>query len=151
MTDLEMTRRSTYAERRRDLSQQIAFALQNHYKQSDGCWIWMGPRYRGQYGTFMAKKQHFLAHRASYEHSIGTIPDGLVLDHLCRNPLCINPSHLEPVSNRTNILRGRSPFALNAAKTHCKRGHPLINAWLHRGRRVCRECSRQRLQEWRSR
>jgi hypothetical protein len=65
------------------------------------------------------------AHRAAYETWVGPIPEGLTLDHLCRNTLCINPAHLEPVSIRTNILRGTSPLAKAYASDVCKQGHPL--------------------------
>lgn len=88
------------------------------------------------------------AHRWFYERQFGPIPEGAHLDHLCRNTLCVNPAHLEPVSQRTNVLRGISPCAENAAKTSCKRGHKLAGTNLYvnpnSGYRQCRECSRER-------
>jgi hypothetical protein len=88
------------------------------------------------------------AHRWSYEHHIGPIPDGLHLDHLCRNTVCVNPSHLEAVEPRVNLLRGVSSPAQNAAKSHCQNGHPLAGANLYvtptTGYRHCRECDRTR-------
>ena len=152
MTDLEMTKRSTYAERRRTLVEQKGFALRNYHINEKDCWIWLGPKYRSTYGIFMAKKQHFLAHRASYELANGQIPDGLVIDHLCRTPLCINPAHLEAVSNRENLLRGLGFGGNNARKTNCVRGHPLAgnNLYSYKGKRICRECQRDRLREWRA-
>ncbi len=77
---------------------------------------------------------------------VGPIPDGLYVDHLCRTPACINPAHMELVTNGENVLRGVCPAALNARKTHCKRGHPLDGANLRilvSGGRNCRECNRE--------
>lgn len=151
MTDLEITKRSTYAERRRGLHEQIVFALRNHRVNEDGCWIWLGPKYRGTYGKFMAKRRHILAHRASYEVSVGPIPQGFVIDHLCRIPLCINPAHLEAVSNKENLLRGIGCAAINSRKTHCVRGHELIgdNLYIYYGKRICKQCRRETLKAWR--
>jgi hypothetical protein len=64
------------------------------------------------------------AHRYAYEQALGAVPDGLVLDHLCRNRWCCNPHHLEPVTDEENKMRGVSPPAVNARKPHCPKGHP---------------------------
>lgn len=87
-------------------------------------------------------------HRAMYEYFIGPIPDGLVVDHLCRTPACINPDHLEPVTQKENLDRGYGISAINGRKTHCIKGHEFtpetttINK--NRGDRVCRLCVRER-------
>lgn len=86
------------------------------------CWLWTAFRRRG-YGRFTVNGRMVNAHRYSFELAGGTVPDGLVLDHLCRNRSCVNPAHLEPVTSRVNTLRGLTPAAENANKTHCKRGH----------------------------
>lgn len=111
----------------------------------DGCWEWMAAKTRG-YGRFYMRGQMPGAHRVSYQMFVGPIPDGLTLDHLCRNPGCVRFDHLEPVSNRENVLRGEGTSARHARQTHCKRGHKFdaANTYVHRGKRYCRTCQRIR-------
>jgi hypothetical protein len=113
-----------------------------------GCWIWAGSSWRG-YGRI----DRVPAHRAMYELCIGPIPDGLQLDHLCREPGCVNPLHLEPVTSGENTLRGVGACAMNARKTHCPRGHPYIPENLRDrgdGSRECLVCHRDLERErWR--
>lgn len=94
------------------------------------CWLWTGTidkRPRKNYGKFSPGRRLTIgAHRFSFLISGQEIPKGKQLDHLCRNPSCVRPSHLEPVTRRENILRGTSPAAINARKTHCENGHPLV-------------------------
>jgi hypothetical protein len=88
------------------------------------CWNWSGaPNCNGYGRRGISKKKELLAHRLMYELLVGPIPPGLTLDHICRNRMCVNPAHLEPVTNKVNILRGESPAAKNARKTHCPKGH----------------------------
>jgi len=97
----------------------------------------------GGYGQFSVNGKNRLAHRASYEMFCGEIPKNLTIDHKCRNPLCVNPKHLEAVSMRENTLRGTSLIAENSKKTHCKRGHELSGRNLiikKDGNRRCRTC-----------
>lgn len=115
-----------------------------------GCWNWTAGRDRGGYGRITVDATTKLAHRVSYEEFRGPIPDGMFLDHLCRNPACCNPAHLEPVTNAENILRG----IRKQRQTHCKNGHPLSGDNLlvvypkmrkngtPSPRRVCLTCSR---------
>lgn len=113
------------------------------------CWNWQGSNVRG-YGTIAEGtkskgtwKQYY-AHRVSYTIFRGDIPDGLQIDHLCRNPACINPSHLEVVSCKENIQRGEAGIA-NKSKTHCKHGHEFTekNTYItKKNQRFCRECGR---------
>lgn len=115
-----------------------------------GCWLWTRPMPDG-YGRlrYAGKGSRFgVAHRFAYQHLIGVIPQGLQLDHLCRVRNCVNPTHLEPVTSRENTLRGNTPAARNAAKTHCPRGHEYtpINTYVcKRGLRMCRLCCRDRM------
>ncbi len=118
-----------------------------------GCWVWQRCLTFG-YGRKRVKGVDWRAHRWYYEQAHGPIPAGLVIDHLCRNRACVNPAHMEPVTNRENILRGVSPHALNARKTHCKRDHEYTpeNTYLTpAGLRQCRECDRQKNREWKAR
>lgn len=111
------------------------------------CWEWTAClASKSRYGLFFTPGRTGVAHRFAYEWLVGPIPDGLTLDHLCRNRACVNPAHLEPVLPRTNVLRGVGVTAHNAAKTHCKRGHPLTpeNVYYRKGGRQCRLCNRER-------
>lgn len=116
-----------------------------------GCWEWIGQINAYGYGKISIGSKtdgtafKAMAHRVAYELLVGPIPDGLDLDHLCRNRRCINPAHLEPVTRQVNLLRGETLPARNAAKTHCVRGHELAgDNVIHQktGKRWCRECRR---------
>jgi len=115
-----------------------------HPEPMGGCWLWTGAVAKGygiiNVGNKMARK----AHRVSYELHVGSIPHGLHLDHKCRVRCCVNPDHLEPVTQQENIRRGeagKKTGAINRAKTHCPRGHTYSDAYIVEGRRVCRTCS----------
>lgn len=119
------------------------------------CWEWQAYRMALGYGSLTIRQQVTLAHRFSYEVINGSIPEHLTLDHLCRNPPCVNPDHLEPVSHRTNVLRGTSPSAINARKTHCVHGHEFTseNTYTSEGKsgqleRACRICRRIKRKEY---
>ena len=118
-----------------------------------GCWEWQGTQTFG-YGQFYNGKKMALAHRWAYESLTGnSIPKGLQIDHLCRNRKCVNPAHLEVVTNRENVLRGIGVTAIHAKATHCPKGHPYneentyhirAKAWLPNGGRGCKICMKQR-------
>ena len=99
-------------------------------KDENGCWLFTATRRKG-YGQFQYDGRLQGAHRAAYQLLVGPIPDGLVLDHLCRNPSCVNPAHLEPVTQRENSLRGQQPNVLIRHRGVCSKGHEMTeaNSW----------------------
>jgi len=114
--------------------------------QWSACWLWRGGTDRLGYGSVYADGRTRSAHRVAYELAFGSIPAGLVLDHLCRVPRCVNPLHLEPVTVRENLLRGVSPTILAHVTKRCiKEGHDLrLTAERGASRNGCAECRRQR-------
>lgn len=114
--------------------------------ESCGCWVWTANIAGKGYGRMALNGKDYYAHRFSYETYVGEIPDGLVIDHLCRNRLCVNPDHLEPVTNKENLLRGDTIIARCAKATHCPRGHEYSSRNTRvdkRGKRACRACDRE--------
>ena len=118
------------------------------FDTTSGCWQWLGAVDSVGYSSFRLTKTPPVtkrAHRWLYELIVGPIPAGLVLDHLCRNKLCVNPDHLEPVTNAEN-LRRYPGYPHNRRRTHCPQGHPysgwnLIIEQRPQGfGRHCREC-----------
>jgi hypothetical protein len=110
-------------------------------KNEGGCWEWTSFRNKAGYGRIGGR---VLAHRLAYESLVGPIPSGLVIDHLCRNPACVNPAHLEPVTLQENCRRGLINDKVH--RPHCANGHHYTpdNMRLDsRGHRVCRDCQRQ--------
>lgn len=111
------------------------------------CWIWQG-KLKDGYGRIRVHGVIMRAHRYAFELYRGAIPkDRPDLDHLCRQRDCVNPDHLEPVTNEINTMRGESFAAVNARKKACPAGHPysLLNTYVDgRGKRYCKTCARER-------
>lgn len=116
--------------------------------RGDGCWAWKGAHDRRGYGVaWVSPGQRRMAHRVAYELTSGPVPAGLELDHLCRNPGCVRPDHLEPVTHWENLMR--SPITLaakHAAVTHCPQGHSYDEHGVREsdGKRRCKVCRRER-------
>ena len=117
--------------------------------KSESCWIWNGWKDSKGYGRLLISGKRIPAHRLAYEYVKGNIPDNFQIDHLCRNPSCVNPDHLEAVTQKVNILRGISPSAIKARMTKCKRGH-LFDRKAPNGQRVCSICKRDNYQIFRA-
>lgn len=113
----------------------------------NGCWEWtdrIGSRGAGGLRVGGKKGKWVDAYLIAYRTFVGPVPEGLELDHLCRNRKCINFDHLEPVTRRENVRRGVSCIAVHMHKTHCKNGHEFTpeNTYPKRGiHRACRKCT----------
>lgn len=116
------------------------------------CWLWTAYKLKAGYGTITINGKSVLAHRWAFEALIGPIPEGLTIDHLCKNTSCVNPYHMETVTLRENVLRA-APWKkacvasgkVQSAKTRCPEGHEYDaeNTYVTpKGRRDCKECRR---------
>lgn len=131
----------------------------------DACWPWPGSDDGQGYGQLKSNNKNYRAHKYFYEHLVGPVPDGMVLDHTCHDPSvcglgntcphrkCCNPKHLNPTTNKRNILRGGGEAARNAAKTHCTKGHEFTpeNTYSQRNGKGCRTCRNASAREARAR
>lgn len=131
------------------LAPSLAFGVPSAHRPDLGpCWLSTMSQ-SGGYAKIRVAGSSQGVHRAVYEKLIGPVPPGLDLDHLCRVRNCVCPFHLEPVLPRTNKLRGVGIAAINAAKTHCLRGHAYAEdstsgrkAGAQRRCRACRQVLR---------
>lgn len=118
---------------------------------SETCWTFEGPKVNG-YGVAWVDGVKARVHRAAYEVLVGPIPDGLVLDHICRNRACYNPAHLEPVTTSENLRRSPLMGRAKLSKTHCPAGHPYSGENLYtnpKGARICRACAAESTRKYR--
>lgn len=124
---------------------------QTHFLKNDPCWDWTGAPEVGGYAQFSVRQRKYKGHRVSFTWFRGEIPEGLVLDHLCRNRLCVNPAHLEIVTIGVNVLRGETIPVQLAARSTCGNGHEFTpeNTSMKLDKsgkryRTCKECHRAR-------
>lgn len=120
-------------------------------RKSDSCWIWLGVKSNSGYGILKGEG----AHRAVFREYKGPIPEGMHIDHLCHVRPCVNPDHLRMVTPAEKCLRNNTnPYAVNAAKTHCKYGHEFTSentyvSWQRKAyRRTCRTCFNKLANNW---
>ncbi|WP_329308324.1 HNH endonuclease signature motif containing protein [Streptomyces microflavus] len=150
-----MTSRIVGDDRRRLLSKL------NIPAEPNACWLFRGAKTGGGYGNIYIDGKYRPAHRVAYELFVGPVPEDLELDHMCHNEsdcpggkdcphrACCNWGHLQPSTHRENDVRGKSLFAVNAAKTHCDQGHEFTpeNTYARKDRKpgnTARECRRCR-------
>lgn len=120
------------------------------------CWLWNGAREHHGHGMFNLGadqgRRPVRSHRFAYEALVGPIPDGLELDHLCRNPPCVNPDHLEPVTHAENMRRGYAPQYVTRRRGTCASGHDIdddTKVFISKtGRRTCKVCAARRQREY---
>lgn len=117
-----------------------------------GCWLFQGNLEHGYGRSSIGSKskgtfKKVYVHKITYEYFVGPVPEGYEIDHLCRTRKCCNPDHLEAVTPYENKMRGESPPAINAKKTHCPRGHEYSDSntiVTNTGFRQCKACKRLR-------
>lgn len=116
-------------------------------QKTDECWLWVAGLNADGYGMFesVAEFGTNRAHRVAWIMANGPIPQGMQLDHLCRVRSCVNPAHLEVVTNKENILRSNGWGGVSSRRAHCPKGHPYSgdNLRVGGGRRHCVACVRE--------
>jgi len=133
------------------MNQPLALRFWAKVEKGANCWRWTGFIDKGGYGRIREAGRDtpiLYAHRVAYEFLIGSIPEGLQLDHLCRNKWCCNPQHLEPVTMTENLRRGDVPVRTRLVSLVCPKGHPRSEnayVWPKTGQlKMCRACRNQR-------
>lgn len=119
--------------------------MRRYIRKTDTCWIWIGVLDTKGYGLASIANKRYRAHRIVYEALVGPIPEGLELDHLCKNTYCVNPTHLEPVTHAENMRRAFEGI------THCRKGHEkATNTYIGLdGKKRCRACNTEAARRYR--
>ena len=137
--------------------QRMLGIFQERYRvdHETGCWIWIGAKRECGGGIWYGVYNHIYAHRIAYELFKGSIPEGFVVDHRCSFGLCVNPDHLDAVSQTENVRRTveRGRNSARTRPTHCPRGHPYAgdNLYLRHGKHAsCRTCQRDAMRRLRA-
>ncbi|HYT43449.1 MAG TPA: HNH endonuclease signature motif containing protein, partial [Methylomirabilota bacterium] len=134
-----------------DLEKLLGLLYNNTAETDMGCRIWLGSTNSYGYGTVFAFDNNRMVHRIIWELEVGDIPEGWHIHHICKNKLCVNIEHLQPLSPRDHMLIENTPPAVNSRKEYCKYGHKLdeeITA-IYGGARQCRVCHIRRAREFR--
>lgn len=132
----------------------LPLRFESKVERTDTCWLWLGATNSRGYGCWGVEGVSQLAHRVAYELLVGPIPEGLTIDHLCFNKVCVNPAHMEPVTREENSRRKERVIR----PTHCPQGHELTDDNLyvknrsdgHGINRYCKTCKRASLNRWRA-
>ena len=118
--------------------------LTRYTENEQGCWIWTGTVLNNGYGQVKLRTRKHLTHRFFYEHIVGPIPDGMYLDHLCREKRCVNPAHLEPVTPQENVVRGLASYEIRRlchSRRHDITDPANVKIIPSTGARTCRACN----------
>jgi hypothetical protein len=119
------------------------------YVEDGDCWRWQGPLDKDGYGHFYFRRRGRRAHRFAWFLYRGPIPEGMVVNHVCKRRDCVNPQHLELLTPRENALQDSlSPASVNARKTHCKQGHAYDRTY--GGQRSCSRCQAEKTRRLRA-
>lgn len=105
--------------------------------KTEDCWFWLAST-NGTYGKVHLRPHIWLAHRLAYVLTYGEISKNLVIDHMCNQPLCVRPDHLQAITQKQNVLRSANPIAKQMLRTRCPKGHKYDYFW--KNRRYCRKC-----------
>jgi hypothetical protein len=127
-------------------------------RRENDCLVWTAPLDKDGYGSFYLRRRNRRAHRVAWYDMHGEIPDGMVINHICRNRACVNTQHLQVVTIRENVLKDSTTIsAINARKTHCRKGHPFDRVYKsskggkQRSCSICDAAKHRRLQaKWRA-